>query len=383
MSRTGTKGLLVSTALIGLMVVVSDGCSGDNGNNNGDAMSDAGMDEPTHPVKRFDAAGTDDGSGGSEAGADGITFGDGGGGPYDGTTGKPCSTDAECSPKGLGLNVCSSSIPWVDANNNPVGPVYPNAVCLPKGSCGPYTDNQIHFCDGPDLPTSPGVCIVADPATGQGECKPKCFAPAGGGPPNPACIGKDACFRLAFVMLAVNGPVTAVGFCDAACGADADCPAPSKCQKDTGTCVNATMTPSQGLGGACSLNDPVGTCNCFINSRTGIGYCSQNCVVGDPSRSCPAGYVCDAGLPMTLIDSTTDASIQGFAAQNQGLGGFCLQVCSLNDAGTAPVDAAGDGAGSADGASDAAVEASAPTPATCPPTATCQAKSAAGVDCHP
>jgi hypothetical protein len=70
--------------------------------------------------------------------------------PYDGTTGKPCTTDADCaSPGGPGLARCSSSVFAPDA-------YYPTAVCI-LPSCSPVSDTSVHYCDGPDDPTSPGM----------------------------------------------------------------------------------------------------------------------------------------------------------------------------------------------------------------------------------
>src|SRR4029077_1832879 len=220
MTRTGTKGLLASTALIGLMVVVSNGCSGDNGNNNGDAMSDSGMDELIHPPKRFDAAGTDDGGGGGDVATDApITFGDSSI-TGDGTTGKACTKDSDCtSPNGPGVNVCTSSMYFQ------LGPLNPTPVCV-SPTCDLGNGLNVMFCDGPN-PTdlnSPGICMPAGTAmTGlNGQCLPKCTIPLDGTAPT-GCQGKDRC-NLFATLTDTRGNITTIGFCLGGCTANSDCP---------------------------------------------------------------------------------------------------------------------------------------------------------------
>src|SRR5579863_5646364 len=72
---------------------------------------------------------------------------------YDGTTGTACTTDADCtSPGGPGIARCSNS---VLAPND----YYPTAVCI-LPTCSPVSNSaRVHYCDGPDEPGSPGVCI--------------------------------------------------------------------------------------------------------------------------------------------------------------------------------------------------------------------------------
>src|SRR5580658_1053025 len=66
--------------------------------------------------------------------------------PYDGTTGKACSTNADCkSPDGPGLTQCSSSVFAPDD-------YYPTAVCIVP-TCSPVSEeSSVHYCDGPTIP---------------------------------------------------------------------------------------------------------------------------------------------------------------------------------------------------------------------------------------
>ena len=131
------------------------------------------------------------GSGSSGSGSSGSGSGSSSGGgptnPYDGTTGKACATDADChSANGPGTNRCTNDGVFAE------GPVYPTPICLTAATCNPGTDGNLHYCDGPDDPSSPGVCLSTGTA-GDGLCLPQCtFAPGGGFPAG--CVGKDICY---------------------------------------------------------------------------------------------------------------------------------------------------------------------------------------------
>jgi hypothetical protein len=226
--------------------------------------------------------------------------------PYDGTTGKMCASDADCmTPHGPGVARCSSSVFAPEQ-------YYPAAVCI-LPTCSPVSAQQLHFCDGPDDPSSPGICV---PGGGQGGgiCLPKCTYDKNGGAAN-GCVGKDACWSYTTGM---NG---GVGYCWAGCTSDMDCAGGQKCQLDQGLCVEGVVPPTKAFGVACTKADQQnGACNCLYGN-TNSGYCSSFCVVG--GAGCAMGATCDAFEYRTY----------GYATQNPGMAGYCTLTCSAGDAG--------------------------------------------------
>jgi hypothetical protein len=356
--------LVASSALLGAMAVGS-GCSSSsssNNNNNTDAATEGGV---IHHIDSGGGGGDDGGGGG----------GDGATGPmYDMTTGKQCKSDTDC--KGAaGTNVCS-----IDYNGGTVYGVtkveiWPTPVCLPKivstGNCDPApsydpTGSSIHFCDGPDNPSSPGICIPNNtqmPSPGQGICLPKCsFAPDGTAATG--CVGHNTCVPFTFVLYDNDAgvptpPPVGYGFCQGSCQQDSDCGdlgANYHCQVDIGFCttnpVVRNVDAGNGVGGSCT--NPSGgqstACFCAGSNTTGTGYCTSACVVG--GNACPDGYTCDNGFPGTL--SFGDAGTFNYTKQTQGSVGTCFKPCTMADAATG-----------------------------CPPNSTCQNISLVGPDCIP
>src|ERR1700693_3166891 len=116
------KGVFASATFAVALALVIDGCSsGSSGTSDGDAAAEA-----SHPPRRFDAsfdtAATDDGGNESSAG-------------FDGTTGQPGMTDADCSPSGLGINKCTLANFFVG------GPIFPTPICMPAAPCNSGADN--------------------------------------------------------------------------------------------------------------------------------------------------------------------------------------------------------------------------------------------------
>jgi hypothetical protein len=290
--------------------------------------------------------------------------------PADGTTGKACTKDADCvTDGGPGINKCS-----IDYQFNDFGaPVqlFASPVCIVPiargGNCDPAppTDpigNNLHFCDGNDASTSPGICVPFDftnPLPNQGTCYPKCTYPADGSAAT-GCGPHNAC-----VPLTTNG----FGFCVSGCQTDTDCSALGtgyQCQLDTARCTKAPKTRTKVPGDACStagtVNDQTqGTCFCVTGSGM-TGYCSSLCIVG--GNPCPNGWTCDVGeaSPMRV--------------QTSGAIGVCTPACSLSDGGTTTVRDSG-AAATTDAATDAAA-----TTGACPAPTTCQFITLIGPDCQ-
>jgi hypothetical protein len=370
----------------------------------------------------------------------GVTSDDSGLGAagFDGTTGQPCATDDDCLPSGgPGINRCSIDYVSQFEITNVLVDLWATPVCIMAPDVAPCDpdptgadDGYPHFCDGPDNPNSPGICIPNDPTDPHaGFCYPGCrFAIDGSAAVG--CAGTDACIPYTFIQSETTQSVTGFGFCSGGCQQDSDCHplgAGFVCQTDIGYCTQAKVQRTKAIGTACATTATTddsgsGACNCDEDFTTGAGVCSTACIVG--GALCPDGWVCDLGYQSPLVFSTaTGGSVSvPVTLQNKGMPGICRQACAIapggtvdagetpNEAGT--VDA---GAGTGDAASDAAVTAAdgaatgadaadqdanegdaapdaGPVPAfdagpalslACPPNTTCSATNIAGPDCVP
>ncbi|MGH7439307.1 MAG: hypothetical protein ACRENE_26775 [Polyangiaceae bacterium] len=413
----------------GLLAVLVASC----GSSNSGSSGDAGDDIAHKPVEIITADGSgDDGS---------IP-----GGPADSTTGLPCTKDSDCAAMGgPGINVCSSSL--VEVIGNVVVSPLPSPICLlppgnstngancdPAPTSGPNADPmgmQFHFCDGPDDPSSPGICVpmTTPTTTGLGVCELACTFMFDGSAAQ-GCPGQDTCQIIPTAVLSDNtgAAVGGVGYCRGSCEKDADCAdlntaraaagpdagPPWVCQVDLGFCTqNRVTTRSKALGTACvsagrSNDNASGACNCGIYTSSNKAYCTSACIVGG-TVPCPNGWLCDDLQSATLPDGTT------LTKETQLTPGVCVPGCTLPAEGgvpeaaapeasvpeaSAPGDASADALGEASG--DAEVEASAPPEAGsssgdassapdsgqgsssgCPATSTCQVQTPLGPECLP
>jgi hypothetical protein len=271
---------------------------GDTGSDapRGDALSDANHDSAPVDTGAKDSAEENDSSKPTA---------------YDGTTGQPCATDSDCRPPGgPGVNVCSTSLFAPDT-------YYPTAVCI-LPTCAPGSGSTLHFCDGPDDSSSPGVCVPS--GAGGDFCLPKCAYDTTGDAAT-GCLANDTCLTWA------AAPESGFGYCFGGCTSDSQCPAGQLCQVDQEICVTTPTTPTKALGAACTTADTAsGACYCLAGSK-GTGFCTSSCTIGGPS--CAAGSTCDALL------YTSD----GYSKQNVGMGGYCLLTCEPDGGPSCPASA--------------------------------------------
>lgn len=300
-----------------LASVIAFGCS--SSSNNNPTGDDGGTDAKSDVVHK-------DGSPVDSSRGDDSATDDGGGGGFDGTTGKQCTGDADCKgANGPGINRCTAKV-------FQSGPLYPTPVCI-LTQCDPGSDNNLHFCDGPDDPSSPGICLSTG-QPGKGICLPQCTFKGDDGVAPKGCVGKDVCNVVGWGT-DQNMKVVGFGYCFGGCTADGDCPSGSKCQVDEGLCVTAPKTRTKNVGDACTNTDGTnGTCNCLYNTQTNKGFCTSACEVG--GAACANGWVCETQLPLN-ITGANDASTTGFTKQPQGLSGSCAAPCS-GDGGTCPTN---------------------------------------------
>jgi hypothetical protein len=330
----------------------------------------------------------------SDGGDDGS---DGGPVAYDGTTGRMCTTDAQCAgPGGPGINQCSTSLVSVLAGVT-IAPL-PTPICMvppgPNGyNCDPApasdpTGMYIHGCDGPDGSAStPGICVSfsTPPVTGQGYCLPACTFLFDGSAPT-GCVGNDTCTPIAGAGYsdATGNIVGGVGYCQGTCEKDSDCSGLGTgwvCQTEIGQCTQHKKTFTKALGSACNAGTTA--CNCLTNINTNLGFCTSSCIVGG-TVPCPNGWQCDNLQAPNGPNGTP-------IPENAMTPGVCLPACSLpGDGGTSPE--ASTGVDAATG-SDAATDAS-PAPAdaapegstvltTCLPNSMCQIETGQGAECLP
>jgi hypothetical protein len=312
----------------------------------------------------------------------------------DGTTGKACKTNAECiGDGGAGINKCSSAYAFkfygvqVELWASPVCIIPPSAT----GNCdpAPATDplgQGVHFCDGPDDPSAPGICLAFNPSApvaGQGVCYPKCTFGTDGSAAT-GCVGASACGLVNYLLdTSAAGPdggglslanVQGVGFCQSACQKDADCSPLGTgfvCQNDLGDCTMKTLARTKQPGAACTTagttnDETTGACFCAAGS-TGAGFCSSVCTVG--GNPCPDGWVCETGEPTVLDFGAGAPTFPPLTKQTSGMLGTCTPACTPADAGASEPPEAGASDGSA--------------PSTCPAMSTCQTTTIASPNCAP
>jgi hypothetical protein len=253
---------------------------------------------------------------------------------WDGTSGKPCMTDTDCyGVGGPHINKCTSDALFQE------GEIDPTPICLDPVPCDPCggtnpCDSNFHQCDGPDnSAASPGICIptTAPEQAGMGACQAACTFVGDGSAPT-GCVGKDVCNPFGFNSH--SGIVSGVGICQGGCTADSDCTG-EKCDVLRGLCVTTVPTRTKNVGEACSGSTD-NSCYCPWASA---GACTAFCrapAAGTPDP-CGAGFACVTFEPTTIAGTTTDASMPGFALQNQGMAGFCLPKCAAVDAAGCPV----------------------------------------------
>ncbi len=387
-------------AAIALAVALPVGCSngevvGANGRPGGDggAPSEAGLVAPASDAAQSQEDAASDDSGDAQI-------------PV-GTTGKPCTSDSSCTS--ANGDTCSNDYVTGTAVAGIVASPLPAPLCLlppTQDNCDPAPASDPfgevpHFCDGPDDPSSPGICLPdnpQEPLQGMGTCQPKCTFDTLGSA-EVGCPSPDTCVYLTFQEVSVGNAVAVVGFgfCQGTCQKDTDCPqqpgSTTTCQTDVGLCTTQPVARTLAIGAACTFTDfNSGACNCDSDPDTGLGFCTTVCVVG--GTPCPSGWVCDSGEPSTASVANGFVTI---SAQNLGLAGVCLPACSASSvAAIVPVsiDAGNDDAEVSDAAAlvDAMVAdvgTSSPAPdagagfATCPGQSTCTPGNVAGTDCVP
>jgi hypothetical protein len=396
MSLPKWSGLAIAGAVLCVLVGTSNGCS--SSTNNG-PMGDAAADGPL--VRHPDGSttiGKDDGGAVADGGVGSAT--------YDMTTGKACKTSNDClgtAANAPGINVCSNSSMYVYSVVGVTVTLFPTPVCeLPppsaNGNCDPCGGatpcSGIHFCDGPDDPSSPGLCLPNDflkPTVNMGVCVPYCTLASDGSAPV-GCTGNNRCHPWQLVLNSANGAaptISGYGFCQGGCEKDADCSglgvadgstAGYVCQTDIGFCTKTPVTRKKPIGTACTggsalTSDTVtGACLCLSNTTTNAGYCTSECIVG--GAPCPTGYVCDTGIPGgPLVFTSSDGGMltePAITKQNVGLSGVCVASCTtVVDAGASMAGDSGAGADAGSGSGQ------------CPPSSLCVGDTVAGPDCWP
>jgi hypothetical protein len=194
-------------------------------------------------------------------------------------------------------------------------------MCIDTNPCTPST-TTISLCDG-----STGVCLDDGSGSGTGICLPECTFDDSGSAPVGCAGGLNGC-NVAGWGPGTSGGTIGVGFCFGGCLSDSDCPlSGEKCDTINGLCKTASkiVAPTKALGAACTSADGTsGACNCWYNTSSGKGACTQVCKIG--GAACPTGFVCDAGLPKT--DATSGATL--FTTAPTGLIGQCMKPCTTS-----------------------------------------------------
>jgi hypothetical protein len=346
-SSGGSGGASLDAATVLDSAAATDGPLSDSSDANASDSNTSDADASGTIFHAFDDAATE---------ASTLTMG------TDRTTGSACVRDGDCiGDGGPGVDRCSSD--YQARVSNVAVQLWASPVCIVPlaagGNCDLGTDpTAIHFCDGPDDPSSPGICVAFNqsaPVAGQGACLPKCtFTPDGSAATG--CVGHDACSLISYVLDAINDAVEGIGACQSACRADADCTAlgvNSHCEVDIGDCTEAPVARTKNFGDPCTAADETaGACFCATGAGTS-GFCSSTCVVGAGSGGCPSGWVCDTGEPSILDFGAGAPTLGPLTRQTTGMLGLCVPSCTPGDA------------------------------SVCPGTSKCVASTIAGPDCEP
>ena len=283
---------------LGVLTLVVSSCGSSNG-----SPSDAGGDI-SHKLHRGEswATGGDDSSISNSA--------------ADGTTGLPLPVErglrgARQPPASTSAATTPASTPSL---SNTTVTLFPTPVCMvplgngPGGAnCDPAPPRRsnganFHFCDGPDDPTSPGICIplTATPSPGLGLCQIPCTAALDGTQAS-GCPGQDTCI-LQYVGSdpTTNQPI-ALGYCRGACEKDADCVdldtaraaarrrrggAWTSRRSTSGSAPQTPVTRTKQLGddvphhGPRATTTPPARATALSATRRTKGFCTQACIVG-------------------------------------------------------------------------------------------------------
>ena len=167
-----------------------------------------------------------------------------GGATGEGTSGKVCTTNADCDVSGAGTAMCTK-MPLYGTSATP-STYFPDAICVQTAACDPGPGPNIVGCDA-----DAGICLTSSTS---GVCLPFCQFDSTGAKYTGNCPGKDACNPYGFGKDANMLPF-GVGYCFGGCLKNADCTAAGEtCDVFDGLCkATATIVaPTKIVGAACT-----------------------------------------------------------------------------------------------------------------------------------
>ncbi len=282
--------------------------------------------------------------------------------PADKTTGKICTSDADCDITGAGLGRCTNKL-FI------ISPLNPTAICMQIDSsggdaCDAGDGTKIPLCDG-----DTGYCNKSATSSNPATCEGLCVMDDTG-KFTVTCAGKNACNPEALGTDATTKKNQLFGTCQGGCATDADCPAGSLCDAlqnicsdklcttDT-DCSKLFKTPIVGfkciadatggkshckfsypkaVGDKCTpgaaAGKPSNDCLCFgkTGDATDSGMCISLCKTTDTGGSnaeCPSGFICDPLLNAKNTTTGEDIYAAGFKLP-AGLTGQCVKTCAAD-----------------------------------------------------
>ena len=241
--------------------------------------------------------------------------------PADKTTGKVCTSDADCDITGAGLGRCTNKL-FI------ISPLNPTAICMQidasgGDACDPGDGTKIPLCDG-----DTGFCSKPSTSTNPATCEGLCVMDDTG-KFTVTCAGKNACNTEALGSDGTTGKNQLFGTCQGGCATDADCPSPAVCDTLENICVDKVCTVDTDCTKLFSKGAPPGF-KCVADAAGGKSHCKFSFAKKDGDKCTPAATAGKGSLDCLCFGKTGGATDTG----------MCISLCKTVAAGTANAECA-------------------------------------------
>lgn len=209
------------------------------------------------------------------------------------SVGIACESDTDC----MGMETC------LNESNPYFGGVYPNGVCTQS-------------CTDVDTPCPLGTGCIGSEV--EAWCAPLCEI---GGTDATKCRMDQTCFPA--------DPTNLIGYCNALCRDDLDCPDGLLCEPASGLC-KAMPIEGKAVGEVCTTNEECEGQFCLIAQADDTeGFCTQFCNL--TAELTPCGVLRDSDEPAPgACDGFTSIVVSGLPLGPSDMG-ICTPTCDLDE----------------------------------------------------